>query len=260
MYPTVRAAAAAIFAAAFLAACGTAAARPDPDTPLAAPATASPVPTPTTVAPVEAATTDLTVLRIPGAVPSKGSGTFEYAQGSGPVSGSAGPTRRYRVAVEQGIGEDAADFAAAVEATLSDPRSWTGDGSLRLQRVADDADFTVYLAGRETAGRMCLAGGTNIRVGGVPYTSCRSGGQAIINLDRWRLSANPYVDGNVPIGTYRQYVVNHEVGHELGHRHQDCPRRGEPAPVMVQQTLRLGGCIPYAWPMRDGSPYTGPAR
>jgi hypothetical protein len=193
-------------------------------------------------------------------VPRRGSGTFQYAQTRGPVAGAKGPLRRFRVAVEKGSNEDAELFAAQVRRILGDVRSWIGTGQVRLQPVAgsEPADFTVYLATRETAGQMCARGGTNIRIGGVPYTSCRASGKAIINLDRWRGSARPYLEADVDLATYRKYVINHEVGHELGHRHQSCPRAGGPAPVMVQQTITLRGCVPHAWPRRDGRAFSGP--
>ncbi len=104
-----------------------------------------------------------------------------------------------------------------------------------------------------------MSGGVDLRVDGKPYTSCRLPGQVVLNLDRWRTSVPEYVDAKVPLAAYRQYVINHEVGHELGHDHESCPKRGEPAPVMVQQTLSLQGCEPYAWPRRDGERYSGPA-
>jgi Protein of unknown function (DUF3152) len=195
-------------------------------------------------------------------VPVRGNGKFGYASVTGPVLGTGGPLRRFHVAVEQGTNEDVNAFAGAVGAILGDPRSWTGGGQVRLQMVPGPAkaDFTVYLATRETAGAMCLRGGTNIKINGVPYTSCRTTGKAIINLDRWRLSAKPYLAAKVPLATYREYVVNHEVGHELGHRHEGCPRPGGPAPVMVQQTLTTRGCVPYAWPRLGNGFLTGPSR
>jgi len=200
------------------------------------------------------------LLALPGLVPTHGSGTFTYAPGRGKVLGTKGPLRRFRVAVEQGSNEDVAGFAAQVEAILGDKRSWVGDGQVRLQRVpgGEAAAFTVYLATRDTAGRMCRSGGVTITVGGRPYTSCRTTGRAIINLDRWRLSAAPYLAAKTPLPVYRQYVVNHEVGHELGQQHQGCPKRGGPAPVMVQQTLTLRGCVPYAWPRRGDHRFEGP--
>jgi hypothetical protein len=200
------------------------------------------------------------LLGLPGRPPTKGKGTFTYATGRGKVLGRKGPLRRFRVAVEKGSNEDPAVFAAQVEATLGDNRSWIGNGRLRLQRVSgsEKPSFTVYLATRDTAGRMCRIGGVNITVRGRPYTSCRATGRVIINLDRWRLSARPYLAAKMPLTVYRQYVINHETGHELGHRHEGCPKRGGPAPVMMQQTLSVRGCVPYAWPRRNKHRFEGP--
>ncbi|MET8123494.1 DUF3152 domain-containing protein [Micromonospora sp. NPDC005189] len=202
-----------------------------------------------------------TVLRVSGAVPSAGTGRFGYDDSSGPVLGRAGELRRYRVAVESGSNEDTADFAQAVQTALAGPGSWVDSGRLRLQQVPGGAprDFTVYLATARTAGRMCADGGVDIRVGGRPYTSCRAPGQVIINLDRWRLSVPHFVSARVPLAVYRTYVVNHEVGHQLGHRHERCPGAGRPAPVMMQQTLFLNGCRVNPWPYLDGRRHTGPA-
>lgn len=202
------------------------------------------------------------LLQLTGRAPARGSGQFEFATGRGEVAGKRGPVRRYRVAVEKGSGEDVQVFAAQVSATLSDDRSWVGNGRERLQLVSgpERSDFTVYLATRDTAGRMCAGGGIDIRIGGVPTTSCRITGKAIINLDRWRGSARTFVQAGADLISYRRYVVNHEVGHELGHRHQGCPKAGGPAPVMVQQTITLRGCKPYAWPRRNDRNFAGPVR
>ncbi|MEV4387070.1 DUF3152 domain-containing protein [Micromonospora sp. NPDC049580] len=201
------------------------------------------------------------VLRLPGAVPTAGTGRFSHDDHAGPVLGRAGELRRYRVAVESGSNEDIAAFAQAVQVALAGPGSWVDSGRLRLQQVPGDAprDFTVYLATARTAGRMCAEGGVDIRIGGRPYTSCRAPGQVIINLDRWRLSVPHYVSAGVPLAVYRTYVVNHEVGHQLGHRHERCPGAGRPAPVMMQQTLFLNGCRVNPWPYVDGRRYAGPA-
>ena len=202
------------------------------------------------------------VVALPGPVPAKGLGKFTYAPGRGPVLGTAGPIKQFRVAVERGVGEGVVAFAEQVEDTLGSRRSWVGGGGIRLRRVSgagrEWADFTVFLASRESAAAMCHRGGVDIRAGSIPYTSCRTPGKVIINLDRWRLSAPPYAGAKIPLAVYRQYVINHEVGHELGHAHQGCPKRGDPAPVMVQQTLSLRGCVPYAWPRRANRWLSGP--
>ena len=82
-------------------------------------------------------------------------------------------------------------------------------------------------------------------VGTGGYTSCRYGERAVINLARWE-TAVPDYGGD--IATYRQYVVNHEVGHALGNGHEECAGPGRLAPVMQQQTLGLEGCVRNAWP------------
>jgi hypothetical protein len=192
---------------------------------------------------------DTPVLRMPGPVPPHGSGTFRYASDWGAVLGRSGAVRRYTVAVENGAPVNVEAFAVAVDAALGDPRSWTA-GRLRLQRVPGGAqhDFTVYLATAQTARRMCAAGGVDIRVGGRPYTSCRATGKVILNLDRWQLSVDHFVAAGVPLTVYRRYLVNHEVGHQLGRRHEACPGAGRLAPVMMQQTLSLNGCVANPWP------------
>ncbi|BCJ64638.1 DUF3152 domain-containing protein [Polymorphospora rubra] len=224
---------------------------PAAETPIAVPPTSEP-PQPTEEPPP--------VLQMPGPVPSKGEGTFDYGTTQGEVAGTAGTLRRYRIAVEKGADEDVEAFGATVDAVLANKGSWIGSGRLRLQRVPDRAghDFTVYLVTAQTAYTMCQAGWVDIRVDGKPYTSCRAQGKVILNLDRWRTSVPHYVEAEVPLDVYRDYVVNHEVGHELGYNHERCPGQGRPAPVMMQQTLFLNGCEANPWPFLDGKRYAGP--
>jgi Protein of unknown function (DUF3152) len=210
-----------------------------------------PVPTPTAEEPVPTATAegDVGPTSTPQPVGAQtyveeGAGTVSVVDGSSPVFGS-GPLRRFVVEVEDGIGVDGAAFAKAVEATLSDPRSWGSGGRMSFQRVgiaeesAASYDFKVSLVSPGSMETYCPGVGT----GG--YTSCRYGERAVINLARWA-TAVPHYDGD--IATYRHYVVNHEVGHALGNGHVDCPGPGELAPVMLQQTLSLEGCAKNAWP------------
>ncbi|MBB4766619.1 DUF3152 domain-containing protein [Amorphoplanes digitatis] len=180
-------------------------------------------------------------------------GRFAYAGGYGPVLGTAGPVRRFRVAVEENLGEgDGGDFAGEVDRILGDPRSWIAGRRFRFQRVPHpaDAEFTIFLASAGTSERMCARGG--LRTEG--FTSCRLPGQVIINHDRWRYAVPDY---GAPLRTYRAYAINHEVGHQLGHGHEACAGRGEPAPVMMQQTYGLKGCVANSWPYLHGRRYAG---
>jgi hypothetical protein len=184
-------------------------------------------------------------------VPNSGTGRLTLVAGSTPVRGSGGTLVRYRVEVEDGSGQSPAAFAAAVDATLRDPRGWTHDHQWRFQRVATGTyDATVILATPALTNQICAEGGLN--PGG--YTSCRTNNKVVINLARW-LTAVPAFRGD--IATYRQYVVDHEMGHQLGHGHVLCNGPGQPAPVMQQQTLGLQGCRPNPWPFVGGRYLTG---
>ncbi|GAA1769455.1 DUF3152 domain-containing protein [Streptomonospora arabica] len=168
----------------------------------------------------------------------KAGGELEVVPGRSEPAGE-GPRMRYIVEVEKGLPGKAADFAAAVEQILADERSWRGEDGVSMQRVeGGDADFRVALAAPETVDRMCAPLQTMGRV------SCTNGGRAIINQNRW-VSGVEHFDGD--LRTYRIYVINHEVGHALGRGHVSCPGKGEPAPVMQQQTFGLQGCEPNGW-------------
>ncbi|MEV6601328.1 DUF3152 domain-containing protein [Actinoplanes sp. NPDC051346] len=180
---------------------------------------------------------------------------FLVVSGHGPVLGSAGTLRRFRVAVEESFGAARADdFAGEVERILGDRRSWIGGGELRLQRVpvSVEAEFTIFLASARKSERMCATGGLDTE----GYTSCRLPGRVVMNLDRWRDAVPGY---GAPVEVYRAYAINHEVGHQLGHGHETCPGKGRPAPVMMQQTYGLQGCVANPWPYVDGRRYAGNA-
>jgi len=145
----------------------------------------------------------------------------------------------YAVEVEGGLGVDVDAFTRSVEQTLADQRSWTSDGRRALQRVDGPADVRVALASPATVDRLCAPLHTNGRY------SCASGDRAVLNAGRWLTGAKAYAGR---LADYRAYLVNHEVGHVLGAHHTGCPGAGQVAPVMLQQTLGLDGCLPGPWP------------
>ena len=171
-------------------------------------------------------------------VPQRGGGHLVTVPGSVPAPGS-GRVVRVRVEVESGLDVDGQAFARFVLATLNDPRSWGHGGVLTFARTDGAATIRVVLASPDTSAAMCRPLVTFGRL------SCGSGNTAVLTLYRWVHAIPGY--GNDKTG-YRRYVVNHEVGHTLGHGHVTCPGPGSLAPVMMQQTKGLNGCRPNPWP------------
>lgn len=175
-------------------------------------------------------------------IPQHGTGTFTRAKVDGPkVGAKSGRLLRYAVKVEKNLPYEADDIARAAQKTLSDPRSWIGSGDWRLELVSDPdrADFTIYLATPDTVDRYCYPLRTYGRV------SCQAGNRVMLNAERWARGAEAFGDD---VSGYRQYLVNHEVGHRLGHNHVGCPGKGKRAPVMMQQTKGVGACEANPWP------------
>lgn len=174
-------------------------------------------------------------------VPQHASGELVVVPGAQDGPGT-GKVIRIRVEVEDGLAVDGAQFAATVMATLNDRRGWGADGSVSFSRTDGDADLRVVLASPDLVDDLCAPLATNGKV------SCGTKGHAVLNLLRWVEGSPAYGDDLV---SYRHYLVNHEVGHLLGHRHQTCPGTGQVAPLMQQQSYSVKPCLPNPWPFRD---------
>ncbi len=169
-----------------------------------------------------------------------GTGAFTNSTWVKGASTKTATLHTFIVKVEGGVQADPNDVARQVHAILNDPRGWTGYKGSSFAAVADPAkaDLVIHLASPSTTNRMCAP----LRVGG--KWSCASGSKVVLNSDRWFLMTPTFSD----LAEYRAYMVNHEVGHYLGRGHVGCPKAGTAAPVMLQQSISLGGCRPNAWP------------
>ncbi|MFE1024376.1 DUF3152 domain-containing protein [Streptomyces sp. NPDC058818] len=216
---------------------GTPSGSPSPSTSPSAKTSPSPSPSPSTIA-----------------IPAAGPGTFVTAEADGTTVGTGSRVRRYKVLVEEGIDIRPSAAAAEISDVLADRRGWTTDGTNSFRLVGSGSyDFVVKIATPGTVDEICGAYGLLTR----GEVNCAVGTDVVVNLKRWVLGS-PEFDG--PIGDYRALIVNHEVGHRIGHGHETCPGPGLPAPAMMQQIKGLKGCVANAWPYdRDGEYLGGPS-
>ena len=180
----------------------------------------------------------------------QGSGTFRVLAGSTPTIGSGTP-KRYTVEIENGVtGVDTDAFAKQVTAVLDDPRSWTAQSGVALERVdSGPVDFHVTLTSSMTVRTLC---GYELRI----ETSCWAPDQArvVLNVARWVRGDVAYVSD---LDSYHVYMINHEAGHALGHSHAHRCLPSGVAPVMMQQTITLKAangqlCQANPWPFPPG--------
>lgn len=175
------------------------------------------------------------------AVEEKLSGRLVVAEGSRPAPAD-GKVWRVQIAVEKGLPVDPEVFAESVLATLNDPRGWnSADGSTFAWTDSDRYDARVVLASPGTTDQLCLPLDT------IGELSCGIEETAVLNFKRWATGSQAWDDTE----RYRQYLVNHEVGHVIGYHHDLCAGEGEHATVMVQQSTTTSGCIPEPWPVPD---------
>ncbi len=177
----------------------------------------------------------------PLVIPDHGPGKFVPATVGIKSADRKGRLIRFHVRVEKGLPFRPNDTARTVAGILNDKRSWRGAEAVRFELVpgAKPAALEIYVATSGTTDKMCLP----LRTQGL--VSCSKSDKVIMNADRWVYGVKYY---GKDVVNYRRYLVNHEVGHTLGHNHQKCPAKGKLAPVMMQQTKGLDGCRPNPWP------------
>ncbi len=149
----------------------------------------------------------------------------------------SGATYRFEVQVQRSIDIRRKRFAAEVEGILVDDRSWTRSGAVAFKRVDGGGNTRVILAKPRQVQRLCYLQTRRY--------SCRIGEKVVVNLRRWQRGVPHWPDSR---RNYRRMLVNHEMGHRIGHGDRNCPERGTKAPVMQQQSISLQGCRANWWP------------
>jgi hypothetical protein len=181
-----------------------------------------------------------------------GSGEFAAVPGFAAGTGK-GRKLRYRVDIEKGLPLDGVVFATAVHRTLNDNRSWAHGGAMHFDRISSgDPDFVVTLASPGTTDFWCAKSDLDTSISKV---SCDSGRTERVMFNAYRWARGSETFGPDAMHAYRQMLINHEVGHRLGHLHVSCTTPGALAPVMQQQTKSLNvngiSCRPNPWVYPD---------
>lgn len=152
-----------------------------------------------------------------------------------------GRTFTYTISTKGVTSANLAEFAAQASQTLNDSRGWSQLG-LKFQQVPSGGDFNLILS--EPSQVPSFAPGACSA-----DWSCRVGVSVIINDMRWTGATPAWNAAGGGIRDYRHMVINHEVGHWLGHGHANCSAAGSYAPVMLQQSIDLQGCKFNPWPL-----------
>ncbi len=168
--------------------------------------------------------------------------------------GSAAAAKRlprvitYAIVVNPTTGVTAEDVRPIVAAALIDPRSWQ---PIKRVRFVETDSATARLRIRILPPSLVDALCDPLPTEG--YRSCSRDWNVYLNADRWNVGAPA---SHMDLASYRTYLINHEVGHSLGEHHRPCPGNGRVAPVMLQQTIGLDGCVPNPWPNPNVIPPT----
>ncbi|UBY94585.1 DUF3152 domain-containing protein [Bifidobacterium pseudolongum] len=162
----------------------------------------------------------------------------QTAQSSGAL-----PTRMTYCIASRGNVGSVDHFANTVYRALNDVRGWPRAGVVFAQGQSGQCDVTITLAEAKEL--------PSFSAGCSEEYSCRVGNDVIINKTRWDGAVQHWFDAGATLAQYRTMVINHEVGHALGHIDNETPCGGnkQAAPLMQEQSMFLKECSPNPWPL-----------
>ena len=154
------------------------------------------------------------------------------------------PVVRYHYCVTtKGDVGSADEFANAAFRILNSEHGWPRAGAVFEQSSDGDCDFDLVLS---QASQM-----TSFSPSCSVEYSCRVDHDVIVNDDRWQGGVASWLAAGGDLARYRTMVINHEVGHWLGHIDNEttCAGAGQLAPLMQEQSMHLDGCAVNEYPL-----------
>lgn len=151
-------------------------------------------------------------------------------------------TITYTVSSRGNLKSDVGLFGAFAAETFNDARGWKRAG-VDFREIKSDGRFNLIISEAKYLPEFSPICSVNY--------SCRVGKNIIINDDRWTDATDLWNASGGSLRDYRHMVINHEVGHFLGHIDNDpiCDGIGHKAPLMQQQSMNLRGCLFNPWPL-----------
>ena len=147
-----------------------------------------------------------------------------------------GDSAEYTYAFDRSI---PASMQTFITSTIQDSRGWRGKGYYFQQSATKQAaDIIFYLKSNEDITAMFTMDGFS-----VCYT-VEGKSKIYINQKNWDTPPSAFTGSKE---TYRQYVVQHEVGHALGMGHEKPQTENAQCHPMYQQTRGTTKCLPNPW-------------
>lgn len=162
----------------------------------------------------------------------------ETAQNSGkPVT-----QYHYCIATKGNVGS-ADEFGNAAFRILNDEHGWPRAGAIFDQSTDGNCDFNLVLS--QASEMTSFSSSCSVEY------SCRVDNNVIVNDDRWNGGTQQWLAAGGNLARYRTMVINHEVGHRLGHIDNEttCAGEGQLAPLMQEQSMHLDGCKVNEYPL-----------
>lgn len=203
-------------------------------------------------------------------IPVRGDGNLTVVPGESDPVGT-GPTRWVRIEIEDGVPIDPDIVTPYVMSILGDAQGWTAHGRVSFGRTDGVADIRIVFASPKTAESLCPRphdpATVDIEPPDVPVVvplpqaspspsaspsaspdeaeSCADQGILVVSAYQWAAGAKAFGDDTA---AWRDYMINHPIGHLLGEPDAPCGGTGQLAPVMQNQELDITPCLANGWP------------